>query len=61
MACLTQTRFVGLQLYNKVLASEGGNPAAATKQADRRLEIGAELGLGTTDPDSIELVEVSLG
>lgn len=52
---------VGLQMFSQLLADDGGNPAAATARANRWLESGVELGLGTNDLDSIDLVEVSLG
>ena len=52
---------VGLEVFSQLLTDDGGNPAAATGQATPWLESGAELGLGTNDPDNIELVEVSLG
>lgn len=52
---------VGLQMFSQLLTEDGGNPAAATSQATPWLENGAQLGLGTNDPDSIELVEVTLG
>jgi len=52
---------VGLQLYNQMLTTEGDRPARATEQAKAWLESGSSLGLGVSDPDRIELVEVSLG
>lgn len=52
---------VGLQLYDKVIVSEGGNPVAATNRATLWLENAAKLGLGANDPDHMELVEVTLG
>lgn len=51
---------VGLQMFSQLLTDDGGDPATAMNWANPWLEIGAELGLGTNDPDSIELVEVSL-
>jgi hypothetical protein len=52
---------VGLQMLSQLLTDDGGNPAAITSMATPCLKNGAELGLGTNDPDSIELVEVTLG
>jgi len=51
---------IGLQMLSEVMASEGYDPAAATDLADGWLTNSAELGLGTNDPDSIELIEVTL-
>ena len=51
---------VGLQMLGEVMASEGFDPAAATELANGWLTASAELGLGTNNPDSIELVEVNL-
>jgi hypothetical protein len=52
---------VGLQTLSQLLTDDGGNPAAITGMATPCLESGAELGLGTSDLTSIELVEVTLG
>jgi hypothetical protein len=52
---------VGLQVFNQLLTDDGGDPAVATNWANPWLENGAGLGLGTNDPDNIELVEVTLG
>ena len=52
---------VGLQTLSQLLTDDGGNPAAITGMATPCLESGAELGLGTSDLTSIELVEVNLG
>jgi len=52
---------VGLQTLSQLLTDDGGNPAAITGMATPCLENGAELGLGTNDLTSIELVEVTLG
>ena len=52
---------VGLQLYSEMLTKEGGNPAMAMQQAKEWLDASSALGLGVSDPDSIELVEVALG
>lgn len=52
---------VGLQMFSQLLTDNGGDPAVATSWANPWLENGAQLGLGTNDPDNIELVEVSLG
>jgi hypothetical protein len=50
---------VGLQLYCRVM--DKGNPEAAMNLSNPWLENGAELGLGTNDPDNIESVEITLG
>jgi hypothetical protein len=52
---------IGFQILSQLLAKDGGNPTAMTEMAGPWLESGAELGLGTNDPDNIELVEVSAG
>jgi hypothetical protein len=52
---------VGLQTLSQLKADNGGNPAAIVNMAVRCLESGAELGLGTNDPNKMELVEVNLG
>lgn len=52
---------VGLLVFGEALASEGLSPGGETALAARWLEHGAQLGLGTNDPDRIELLEVRLG
>lgn len=53
---------IGLQVIGEVLASEELSPSEATvDRSSAWLSNGAELGLGTNDPDNIELVEVRLG
>lgn len=52
---------VGLQIFSQLLTNDGGNPATAIGRANPWLENGAKLGLGTNDPDNIELVEINLG
>jgi uncharacterized Fe-S center protein len=52
---------VGLQMLSEAMVSEGHDPAAALDLATPWLASAAELGLGTNNPDYIELVEVSLG
>lgn len=52
---------VGLQMLEEVMASEGIDPAPAADLADGWLTASAGLGLGTNDPDYIELAEVTLG
>ena len=49
----------GPQLYSRVRAFEGVNPEMATRRASPWLEKGAELGLGTSDPNNTEWVEVN--
>jgi uncharacterized protein (DUF362 family) len=52
---------VGLQIYSDVMTSEGLNPGRAVQLATGWLASGAELGLGTNDPDRINRIEVMLG
>jgi hypothetical protein len=52
---------VGLELFSQLLVADERNPAAATSMATPWLVSGAELGLGTNDLDSIDLVEITLG
>ena len=51
----------GLQLYCDVMTSEGRNPERARNRATLWLRNGAELGVGTDDPDHIDLVKMTLG
>ena len=48
----------GLQLYAEVMTGEGINPDREAQLARTWLDFGAELGLGTSDPDGIAWVEV---
>ena len=52
---------VGLQMLGEVMVSEGNNPTVAVDVANAWLAASAGLGLGTNDPDHIELVEANLG
>jgi hypothetical protein len=52
---------VGLEMLSKLKTDNGRNPASNISMATPCLESGAELGLGTNDPDHIEVVEVMLG
>ncbi|MDY7039718.1 MAG: DUF362 domain-containing protein [Chloroflexota bacterium] len=52
---------VGLQMLSQMLTDSGASTAAVTSLTRPCLENGAELGLGTNDPDEMELLEVSLG
>jgi uncharacterized protein (DUF362 family) len=52
---------VGLQVLVEARASEGRNSKAVTSMANGWLENAVELGLGTNDPNHIELMEVTLG
>ena len=52
---------VGFQMFTQLLTDSGGNPSPATHMATPWLESGAEVGLGTNDPDHIDVVEVNLG
>ena len=51
---------IGLQLCEEALASEGLDSRVA-RSVTPWLELGAELGLGINDPDSIDLVDIALG
>jgi hypothetical protein len=51
---------IGLQLCEEALASEGLDSRVA-RSVTPWLELGAELGLGINDPDSIDLVDITLG
>jgi hypothetical protein len=51
---------VGLQLVNQVLAAEGSSTVSTTNLATPWLENAAQLGLGTNDPENMELVELRL-
>ncbi len=53
---------VGLQLHSKTLfPSRDYTESGAYSRVMRWLENGAELGLGTHDPDYIDWMEVNLG
>jgi len=52
---------VGLQLYGDAMTAKGRNSTLAARLAAPWLENAAALGLGTSDPAHIELMEVSLG
>jgi hypothetical protein len=52
---------LGLQLYGEVMVAEGQKPGAGASLANPWLAYGAELGLGTNDPNNMNIVEVSLG
>ena len=52
---------VGLQLYENVMTSEGLSAVGAISLANQWLENGAELEVGTNDPDNMEVIEVLLG
>ena len=49
-----------LQMLERLLTDDGGNPAALLAMATPCLKSGAELGLGTNDPANIDLVEINL-
>jgi hypothetical protein len=51
---------VGLEVFSQLLTADGGNPAGATAMASPWLKNGAKLGLGTNDPDYMELAEINL-
>jgi hypothetical protein len=50
----------GLGVYSAVMVSENLNPDGAIHLASGWLANGAELGLGTHDPDNIDLMEITL-
>jgi hypothetical protein len=52
---------LGLQLYGEVMVAEGQKPGAGASLANPWLAYGAELGLGTNDPNNMDIVEVNLG
>ena len=52
---------VGLQLYGELLTADGGEPTMARSRAAPWLESGADLGLGTNQPEYIDLVDLNLG
>jgi uncharacterized protein (DUF362 family) len=54
---------VGLQFYSDTMAAQGNNFAvkSAAPLANAWLTNGAELGLGSNDPDNMELIGVNLG
>jgi len=55
---------MALQMLDRLLTDAGGSPAsllALREMATSCLESAAELGLGTDDPENIDLVEVNLG
>ena len=52
---------VGLDILSQLQTDTGGNPAALVKLATPCVESGAELGLGTNNPENMELVEANLG
>jgi hypothetical protein len=52
---------VGLETLSRLKTDDGGNPAAIINMATPCLESGAELGLGTNDPNNMEFVEINLG
>jgi hypothetical protein len=52
---------VGLEMLSQLKTDNDLNPASNISMATPCLESGAELGLGTNEPDHIEVVEVMLG
>jgi hypothetical protein len=50
----------GLQMARDALSAKGDNPEAITTLASEWLATGAELKVGTNDPERIELAEVDL-
>jgi hypothetical protein len=51
---------VGLQLYIDTMAAEGSRYTAEERLAKSWLQYGAQLGLGTNNPDYIDLIEIDL-
>lgn len=51
---------IGLQVLSQMLADDGGNTTAMMRMATPCLESSTELGLGTSEPAHISLVELSL-
>lgn len=51
---------IALQMLERLLTDEGGNPAFILAMATPCLESGATLGLGTNDPANIDLQEINL-
>lgn len=58
---LRSTDTAGLQWLSKVWTANGDDPTMAIELATPWLENGTELGLGTNDPENMELVELTLG
>ncbi|MCP4594343.1 MAG: DUF362 domain-containing protein [bacterium] len=52
---------VGLETLIQLKTDDGGNPTAMMNMAVPCMESGAEVGLGTNDPNNIDLVEGHLG
>ncbi len=52
---------MALQMLERLLTDEGGNPASILMMATPCLESAAGLGLGTNDPANIDLKEINLG
>ncbi len=51
---------MGLEVLKTKLEADGGNATAATRIATKWLENATELGLGTNDPEQMDLIEVNL-
>lgn len=52
---------MALLLWSEVRKAKGGDPTGYQQKAGIWLTKSAELGLGTSDPDNIEFVEIDLG
>jgi hypothetical protein len=52
---------IGTKIAAEAYAAEGADSTAVATQADPWLTRAAELGLGTNDPETIDLVEIGLG
>jgi uncharacterized protein (DUF362 family) len=51
---------VGLQWLSEVWTADGDDPTMAIELATPWLENGAKLGLGTNEPENMELIEIAL-
>jgi hypothetical protein len=51
---------MGLQLLTQELEKDGGNPASLIGMATPAIQYAVELGLGTSDPANMEIVEQTL-
>ena len=51
---------VGLQMFRELAQADGGNPAGAERRSKGWLENAELLGVGTNDPNGIDLQEVDL-
>jgi hypothetical protein len=52
---------IGLEIVSEALVASGQDPTAAMTMASRYLAKSAQAGLGTSDPDNMEMIEMELG